>query len=170
MTNEDGFLEEGDSIDEDIFDFEFDDLPEGDIEGTSKDSASEDEVIELVDVVEEGDVLGDLDVGPELGDFTLAMNEDDYAGYTQHFDKVMKSAVTEAVFSQSNSLIKARIGDYVSKAFWKVETEGAYTLVYYKAAFTQEPEDVVVKVVFQEVEGEIYVSGLWFDSPKLRQK
>ena len=77
MTNEDGFLEEGDSIDEDIFDFEFDDLPEGDIEGTSKDSASEDEVIELVDVVEEGDVLGDLDVGPELGDFTMAMNEDE---------------------------------------------------------------------------------------------
>ena len=70
-------MKEGDSIDEDIFDFEFDDLPEGDIEETSKNSASEDEVIELVDVVEEGDVLEDLDVGSELDDLTIAMDENE---------------------------------------------------------------------------------------------
>ena len=68
-----GFLEEVDSIDDDIFDFEFDDLPGADSEGPNEESASEDEVIELVDVVEEGDVLGDLDEDSELDDLTITM-------------------------------------------------------------------------------------------------
>ena len=81
-------------MDEEIFDFEFDDLPEGDVEETKTDSASEDEVIELVDVVEEGDVLEDLDsemddliisTDDEMGedkadDLTIAMESDDLFG------------------------------------------------------------------------------------------
>lgn len=42
-------------------------------------------------------------------------------------------------------------------------------VVYYKAGFTPEPEDVIVKVVFQEIMEEMKVSGLWLDSPKLRE-
>ena len=100
----------------------------------------------------------------------LAVNENDYAKYSEHFTEVMKNAVPEAVFQEINAVVKAKIGSYVSKSFWKVEDKDLYTIVYYKAKFTQEPEDVVVKVVFQEIDGEIYVAGLWFDSPKLRQK
>jgi len=99
----------------------------------------------------------------------LAMNEDDYARYTKHFDEAMKSTVTEDVFKRNNSLIKSIIGDYESKEFWKVEDKGTYTIVYYKAKFTREPE-VIVKVVFQETAGAVYVSGLWFDSPRLRSQ
>ena len=99
----------------------------------------------------------------------LGLSEGDYAKYCEHFDPTMKEAVTEAVFNQTNSLIKAKIGDYVSKEFWKVEEQGIYTIVYYKAKYTKEPGNVVVKVVFQEIDGEMHVSGLWFDSPKLRE-
>ena len=99
-----------------------------------------------------------------------AMNEDDYAKYTEHFDEMMKNAVTEAVFEENNSLIKSIIGDYESKEFWKVEEEDTYTIVFYKAKFNQEPDDVIVQVVFQEIWGTIYVSGLWYDSPKLRMQ
>jgi len=98
----------------------------------------------------------------------LAMNENDYARFSEHFDEAMKSAMPEAVFQQTTSTVKQEIGDYVAKTFWKAGTEGGYTTVYYKAEFTLEAE-VTVKVVFQETEGEVYVSGLWFDSPKLRQ-
>ena len=98
----------------------------------------------------------------------LAMNESDYAKFSENFDETMKDAMPEATFLQTNSQIKEKIGDYVSKTFWKTGTEGGYTAVYYKAKFTLEPE-VTVKVVFQESDGKVYVSGLWFDSPKLRQ-
>ena len=99
----------------------------------------------------------------------LAMNQNDYAEYSKHFDKAMKNAMPEAVFMQTNIDIRDKIGDYISKQFWKAEDKGLYTIVYYKAKFTHEPGDVIVKIVFQEIEGAIYVSGLWFDSPKLRE-
>ena len=99
-----------------------------------------------------------------------AMNDNDYIKYTEHFDEIMKNATPEPVFRQTNTLIKSKVGDYLSKEFWKVEDKGSYTTVHYKAKFTKEPKDVIVRVVFQEIEGEIYVSGLWFDSPKLRQQ
>lgn len=99
-----------------------------------------------------------------------AINENDYAGYTKHFDEVMKNAVPESLFRQTRTAIKEQIGDYISKTFWKVTTQDGYTIVVYKAKFSQEPKDVTVRVVFQEISGEIYVAGLWFDSPKLRGK
>jgi hypothetical protein len=98
-----------------------------------------------------------------------AMNEDDYAKYSEHFDEVMEDAIPEAIFQQQNNLIKAKIGDYTSKEFWKIEGKDQFTIVYYKAKFTQEPEDVIVKVVFQETAGKMRVSGLWFGSPNLRK-
>jgi hypothetical protein len=100
----------------------------------------------------------------------LAMNENNYTKYSEHFDQTMKNAMPEAVFNETNALIKSKIGDYVSKEFWKVESKDQFTIVYYKAKFTQEPEDVIVKIVFQEIVGEMKVSGLWLDSPKLRKK
>ncbi|MFC1861306.1 DUF3887 domain-containing protein [Chloroflexota bacterium] len=92
-----------------------------------------------------------------------------YAQYSEHFDEAMKNAMPESVFNQTNLAIKAKVGDYTSKEFWKVETQGQYTAVYYKAKFKQEPGDVIVKIVFQDIAGKIYVSGLWFDSPNLRK-
>ncbi len=107
---------------------------------------------------------------PITENILLAMNEDNYTKYSEHFDQTMKNAMPEAVFDETNAIIKSKIGDYVSKEFWKVESKDQYTIVYYKAKFTQEPEDVIVKVVFQEIMGEMNVSGLWLDSPKLREK
>jgi hypothetical protein len=107
---------------------------------------------------------------PITGNILLAMNEGNYSKYAAHFDQTMKNAMPEAVFNETNAIIKSKIGDYVSKEFWKVKSKGPYTIVYYKAKFTQEPEDVIVRVVFQEIVGEMKVSGLWLDSPKLRKK
>ncbi len=107
---------------------------------------------------------------PITENILLGMSENDYSKYSDHFDQTMKNAMPEAVFNETNTLIKSKIGDYVSKQFWKVESKDQYTIVYYKARFTEEPEDVIVKVVFQEIMEEMEVSGLWLDSPKLREK
>lgn len=104
---------------------------------------------------------------PITENILLAINEDDYIKYSEHFSEKMKNALPEPVFKESNILIKSKISDYLSKEFWKIEKQGLYTIVYYKARFSQEPE-AVVKVVFQEVGDKILVAGLWFDSPKLR--
>ena len=107
---------------------------------------------------------------PITEEILLALNEGNHAKYCKYFDQTMKQIVTEDVVNQTNSLIKGEIGDYVSKEFLKIEEQEIHTIVYYKVKYTKEPGDVVVKVVFQEIEGEMYVSGLWFDSLKLREK
>ncbi|KAF5433094.1 hypothetical protein C5S39_02165 [Candidatus Methanophagaceae archaeon] len=85
----------------------------------------------------------------------------------------MKNAIPAAVFSDTNAVIKSKIGNYVSKDFRKSERKDQYTFVYYKARFTEEPSDVIVKVFFQELERDMNVLGLWSNSqnsPKLREK
>ena len=108
--------------------------------------------------------------GPITENILLGMSENNYSKYSSHFDQNMKNAMNEAVFNETNILIRAKIGDYISKEFWKVESENQYTVVHYNARFTDEPEDVIVRVVFQEIMDEMKVSGLWLDSPKLREK
>ncbi|MEA3324769.1 MAG: DUF3887 domain-containing protein [Euryarchaeota archaeon] len=106
---------------------------------------------------------------PVTENMLMAMNEDDYTRYSEDFDQTMKRAMTEAVFDETNAVIRSKIGDYASKEFWKAESKDQYTLVYYKAKFTDEPADVTVKVVFQEINGTMKVSGLWLNSPELRK-
>lgn len=106
---------------------------------------------------------------PITENILTATNTDDYAKYSEHFDGIMKSALPEAVFRQQNAIIKTKIGEYTAKEFWKIETQNQYTVVYYKARFTWESGDVIVQVAFREVSGQNLVSGLWLDSPNLRQ-
>ena len=97
-----------------------------------------------------------------------AINDDNYGQYSEFFTAEMKDKMPEKVVREINSVIKLEIGAYESKEFWKTENAGLYTTVYYKARFTNEPEDVIVKVVFQKTANRVYVAGLWLDSPKLR--
>ena len=120
-----------------------------------------------VEVADVEQVRGYAD--PVTEQILVAMNEDDYAMYSEDFDQTMKNAMSEAVFDETNAVIRSKIGDYVSKEFWKAESKDQYTIVYYKAKFTDEPADVTARVVFQEIGGDMKVSGLWFDSPELRK-
>jgi len=106
---------------------------------------------------------------PIAENILTAINTDDYAKYSENFDDVMKTAMPEALFQQTNAAIKDKIGEYISKEFWKIDTQNQYTIVFYKARFTQETADVTVQIAFHEVSGKNLVSGLWFNSPNLRK-
>jgi len=74
MKDEDALLGE-ETLDEDLLDFEFDDLLAGDIEATNGDSIPDEEVIELVDVVEEDSMPGDLEADSGLEDLSITTDE-----------------------------------------------------------------------------------------------
>ena len=120
-----------------------------------------------VEVADVGQVRGYAD--PVTEQILVAMNEDYYTRYSEDFDQTMKNTMTEAVFIETNAVIKSKIGDYISKEFWKAESKDQYTIVHHKAKFTDDPADVTVRVVFQEINGEMKVSGLWLNSPELRK-
>ena len=134
------------------------------VAGTISSGCMEKSGVEVADVEQ---VRGYAD--PVTEQILVAMNGNDYARYSEDFDQKMKNAMTEAVFDEANTGIRSKIGDYVSKEFWKAESKDQYMIVHYKAKFTDEPAEVTVRVIFQEINGEMKVSGLWFDSPELRK-
>jgi len=99
-----------------------------------------------------------------------ALNNGDYAAYSEHFNEAMKRAVPEAAFREKAAFIKEKIGNYKYKAFASARIEDIYTVVFYRAKFSDETWGVTVKIVFLETNDDVFVSDLWFDSPKLRAK
>lgn len=97
-----------------------------------------------------------------------AISQDDYAKFTERFEKNIEKVMPEEGFHGLATEVKARIGSYQAKEFLKAEDSGFSIIVYYTARFTEEPEDVIVEIRFKELDGEIYVSSFIIDSPKLR--
>lgn len=97
------------------------------------------------------------------------MSDGDHAKFTEYFSPAAKSAMDEATFEEVSQIIQSTIGDYIDKEFWRTEENGLYTIFYYKANFSEEPADVIITVAFEEIDGEMYISGFLFDSPKLRE-
>jgi len=88
-----------------------------------------------------------------------SMSDGDYAKHMENFSPDFQSTVSEANFDTGSQTIKSLIGDYIDKEFWKAETSGVYTVVYYRARFTEEPAGVTATFYFEEIEGEVYIAG-----------
>ncbi len=105
---------------------------------------------------------------PMAENILLSLTNNDYGAFTRDFDQTMKDTLTQARFDQLYSMIKTKVGDYVSKEYLSGENQGGYITVHYKAKYANEPAGVAVNVSFKTVDSKPYVAGLWFDSPRLR--
>lgn len=107
---------------------------------------------------------------PMTENILVAMNDDNYSHFSQDFDEQMKHGLDETNYRNTIPAIKAKIGNYLvgTKQFVSAEKKDQATVVTYKAKFSQEPGDVIVRTVFSDVNGKKYISGFWLDSPKLR--
>lgn len=95
-------------------------------------------------------------------------NENNYAKYSEMFDEQMKNALSEKVFFQKQEIIHSKIGKYKSRSVANVLKQDQYEIILYSAEFEKE-SGVQVKVVLQKYGEKYLVSGLWFNSPKLRE-
>ena len=98
-----------------------------------------------------------------------ALNRVKDAAYIQDMDAKMKAASSEAQFEQAYAMVIGKISKYVSRQMTKVTEQEQFRTVVYDAQFEQE-EHVTVRVVYNIAGDRPLVSGLWFDSPKLRQQ
>lgn len=95
------------------------------------------------------------------------MAANDYAIFARDFDAAMQTAMPAADFASWKQDMDGKIGGYLSREVEQVVQSGDFYAVIYRASFAQE-EPVTVRVVFRVAEPHL-VSGLWFDSAKLRQ-
>jgi len=100
----------------------------------------------------------------------MAMNEDNYSNFSKDFTDKMKIAISDENYKDKITPIKEKIGEYIanSKEYLGYEVKNERLTVKYKANFTTEPEDVIVRVVFTDQGDKESVSGFWLNSPKLR--
>ncbi|MBU2702946.1 hypothetical protein Ga0466249_004081 [Sporomusaceae bacterium BoRhaA] len=107
---------------------------------------------------------------PMMENILMAMNEDNYPNFSRDFNDEMKIALSEEKYKEKVTPIKEKVGLYITntKEYLGYEVKNERVIVRYKAKFTQEPEDVIVKVVFTEQGDKEYISGFWLNSPKLR--
>ena len=105
---------------------------------------------------------------PIAENIMIAINEGDYEKYSKDFDATMKTQLPEKVFKQNQKIIDNKIGKYKSMKFIKALKKDQYKIALYEAVFSKE-KNVKVKVVLQKIGEDNKVSGLWFDSKKLRK-
>ena len=98
-----------------------------------------------------------------------AIAANDYEAFIKDYTDKMRAASTPENFANLVSLFSTKLGKYLSREVTVVTAVGDdAVLVIYSADFEKE-EDVMMKLVFQPG-GEHLITGLWFDSPKLREK
>jgi len=98
----------------------------------------------------------------------VALDKNDYAAFSADFDSSLKNMLTQAVFDQLVSQIRANLGLYQSKVFVSSAAQGTTTNVLYIAKYSSEPAGVTVTMAFQVENGTTYVHGFNLDSPNLR--
>lgn len=105
---------------------------------------------------------------PITENILVAMNEDNYSRFSQDFDEKMKNGLDETTYYNTIPGMKSKIGQYISKELVSAEKKDQFVVVTYKAKFSEEAGDVIVRSVFSDENGKKYISGFWMDSKKLR--
>lgn len=107
---------------------------------------------------------------PIVENVITSINSKDYAKFSRDFGSEMTKAFSEQSFKDLVKLFEEKIGSYTSKEYWRTEKSGNYTIVFYKAKYTKESGEVIVRSVLAEEDGKTKLSGIFFDSPNLRKK
>lgn len=96
-----------------------------------------------------------------------AINANDYAAFSRDLNDAMKSAINADGLVNMRTKVNDKIGNYVSRQVSSVLQTGDNVTVIYLAKFEND-DAVTMRVSFETAEPH-RISGLWFDSAKLRQ-
>ena len=103
-------------------------------------------------------------------EYLVSINEKDYQTFSRHLGKEMLEELPEDDFVGFTRQIENIIGKYIegSREFSGVQRQSGFISVIYNTEYTDEPAGVVFTLVLQKVDGQIKITGSWFNSPKLR--
>lgn len=106
----------------------------------------------------------------EMTDAVLnALTDGDYDAFIVDMNATMISALPKPAFIQMQTSLTATVGSYTGeKTYIMTHSDAGITTVVYEAGYTEEPAGVTITISFSEEDGAMKVSGLYFNSPKLR--
>jgi hypothetical protein len=97
------------------------------------------------------------------------ISEGDYAMFNRHFSKVMKASQPREHFLLLQKGIQKSLGKFKSLDYLGYYVQGGNRITLFKARFSKEKDDVLVRLVLDGKGSEPKVNGLWFDAPSLEK-
>jgi len=95
--------------------------------------------------------------------------EGDYELFTSRFSPTLKKGQDREAFLQLQKSFQKKLGKFVSMEYLGFYEQYKSTIVLFKARFTKEKDDVLIKLVLDKPGGNPTITGIWFDSPSLAQ-
>jgi len=105
---------------------------------------------------------------PKTDNLMKGINDNDYAAFSRDLNDRMKGAINADGLANMRIKVNGKIGNYVSRQVDTITQSGDVVTVVYQARFENE-YPVTMRISFEAAEPH-RVSGLWFDSAKLRQQ
>ncbi|MGO9568160.1 MAG: hypothetical protein ACLP5H_11515 [Desulfomonilaceae bacterium] len=97
------------------------------------------------------------------------ISEGDYGLYSGHFSRAMKESQTRENFLGLQRSLQKAIGKFQSVQYLGFYTQHANLISLFKARFSKDKDDVLIRLVMEGHGADSKVIGLWFDSPALEK-
>jgi hypothetical protein len=97
------------------------------------------------------------------------ISEGDYALYSRQFSRPMKESQTRESFLELQRNLQKTIGKFQSLQYLGFYAQHGNLIALFKARFSKDEDDVVIRLVIEGYGADSKVTGLWFDSPALEK-
>jgi hypothetical protein len=104
-----------------------------------------------------------------IEDIIQGISEGDYALYSRHFSKPMKESQTRDNFLELQRNLQKTIGKFQSLQYLGFYAQHGNLITLFKARFSKDKDDVLIRLVIDGYRPDSKVTGLWFDSPSLEK-
>ena len=108
------------------------------------------------------------ELSPIAQNFFDGLTSRDYEKASRNFNGIMREKMPPQQLKTLYEQINEKIGDLVNLGSPKISKQGENITLEYQAEFGKE-KNVTIRIVFNKENDGYKISGLWFDSPKLRQ-
>lgn len=99
---------------------------------------------------------------PILDNVMDGFSKDDYFQYSEDFDATLKETITAERFQEIRSDIVKWIGGYLYREYLGFINREAITIIFWKGVFDKTEDEILIKMVVSERNGEYLITGLWY--------
>jgi hypothetical protein len=97
------------------------------------------------------------------------ISEGDFEKYAADFADVMRKAVNRESFLQLQKNLQKKVGKFQSMDYMGFYVQEGQAIALFKARFSKDKDDVLVRILLDGHKAAPKVTGLWFDAPALRE-
>ena len=99
---------------------------------------------------------------PILENVMSGFTKDDYSRYSKDFDTTLKETITSERFQEIRGDILKWIGSYLYREYLGFINREAITIIFWKGIFDKTEEEILIKMVVSERNGQYLITGLWY--------